>query len=271
MRHRVKGKKLGRSTSHRIATLRSLATSLIKYKKIKTTVAKAKAARTFVEPLITKAKQNTVAARRHVAKQIQDKTVLQELFNEVVPKVGDRPGGYTRVVKLGNRVGDAAEMAILELVDYNDQGTEKPKSSKTKKKATRKTEKVKEVKTEEVKTEEVKTEKVKTEKDMVETDDLKKIEGIGPKIAGILNDAGINTFKDLAESDTDKVRSLLEEAGGRYKSHDPSTWVEQAKLAADGKWDELKKWQDELDGGKVKKDAEEEKSKKDNDEPKDDK
>ncbi len=252
MRHRVKGKKLGRSTSHRIATLRSLATSLIKYKKIKTTVAKAKAARTFVEPLITKAKQNTVAARRHVARQIQDKTVLQELFNEVVPKVGDRPGGYTRVVKLGNRVGDAAEMAILELVDYNDQGTEKPKSSKTKKKATEKTEKVKEVKTEEV----------KTEKDTVETDDLKKIEGIGPKIAGILNDAGINTFKDLAESDTDKVRSLLEKAGGRYKSHDPSTWVEQAKFAADGKWDELKKWQDELDGGKVKKD---------NDEPKDDK
>lgn len=264
MRHRVKGKKLGRSTSHRIATLRSLATSLIKYKKIKTTVTKAKAARTFVEPLITKAKQNTVAARRHVAKQIQDKTVLQELFNEVVPKIGERPGGYTRVVKLGNRVGDAAEMAILELVDYNDLGTEKPKSSKTKKKVTKKTEKV----------EEVKTEDVKIEKDTAEIDDLKKIEGIGPKIVGILNDAGINTFKDLAESDTDKVRGLLEEAGERYKSHDPSTWAEQAKLAADGKWDELEKWQDELDGGKVKKDNDEEQStkdEKDNDEPKDDK
>ncbi|GBD90422.1 50S ribosomal protein L17 [bacterium BMS3Abin04] len=264
MRHRVKGKKLGRSTSHRIATLRSLATSLIKYKKIKTTVTKAKAARTFVEPLITKAKQNTVAARRHIAKQIQDKTVLQELFNEVVPKIGERPGGYTRVVKLGNRVGDAAEMAILELVDYNDLGTEKPKSSRTKKKVTKKTEKV----------EEVKTEEVKTEKDTAETDDLKKIEGIGPKIVGILNDAGITTFKDLAESDTDKVRGLLEEAGGRYKSHDPSTWVEQAKLAADGKWDELEKWQNELDGGKVKKDNDEEQSTKDeknSDEPKDDK
>ena len=125
MRHRIKGRKLSRSASHRRATLNALATALIRHKKIKTTLAKAKETRVFVEPLITKAKQDTVAARRHVARFIKEKEVLKELFNEVVPKIGDRPGGYTRVVKLGTRLGDSAEMAIIELVDYNDEGVKK--------------------------------------------------------------------------------------------------------------------------------------------------
>ncbi len=81
-------------------------------------------------------------------------------------------------------------------------------------------------------------------------DDLKKIEGIGPKIAGILNEGGINTFGDLASTDLEKLKELLSEAGNRYKMHDPSTWSEQSKMAADDKWDELKEWQDKLDGGK---------------------
>ncbi|MBN1301313.1 MAG: 50S ribosomal protein L17 [Melioribacteraceae bacterium] len=119
MRHRVKGRKLGRTASHRSATLRALATSLLKHKKIKTTVAKAKETRSFVEPLITKAKADTLHARRFVSQFIKDKEVLKELFSEIIPKIGDRPGGYTRVVKLGTRVGDAADMAIIELVDYN--------------------------------------------------------------------------------------------------------------------------------------------------------
>ena len=132
MRHRVKGRKLNRTASHRLATLRALATALLREKKIKTTVAKAKEARVFVEPIITRAKNDSVASRRIIAKDIQDKEVLKELFNEIIPKIGDRPGGYTRVVKLGRRLGDAAEMAIIEFVDYNDiVERKKPKKAKT--------------------------------------------------------------------------------------------------------------------------------------------
>ncbi|MCZ7601577.1 MAG: 50S ribosomal protein L17 [Melioribacteraceae bacterium] len=120
MRHRVKGRKLGRTASHRRATLNELATQLLRYKKIKTTVAKAKETKKFVEPLITKAKNDNIGSRRHIAKFIKDKEVLKELFGEIVEKIGDRPGGYTRVVKLGHRLGDAAELAIVELVDYNE-------------------------------------------------------------------------------------------------------------------------------------------------------
>jgi len=119
MRHRVKGNKLGRTYSHRLATLKSLATSLILHKKIRTTVAKAKEARTFIEPLITKAKIDSVANRRLIARFVNDKDAVKMLFGEIREKVLDRKGGYLRIVKLGNRLGDAAEMAILEFVDYN--------------------------------------------------------------------------------------------------------------------------------------------------------
>lgn len=120
MRHNNKGRKLGRTASHRKATLEAISTALLKYKRIKTTVAKAKEARTFVEPLITRAKENSVTAKRHVSRFIKDREVMKELFTEIAPKIGERPGGYTRVVKLGKRLGDAAEIAILELVDYNE-------------------------------------------------------------------------------------------------------------------------------------------------------
>lgn len=135
MRHRVKGRKLSRTHSHRAALLNSLATSLLKHKRIKTTLAKAKEARRHIEALITKAKRNDLHARRHVMRFVHDKEVVKELFNEVVPKIGERPGGYTRVVKIGNRIGDAAPMAILELVDYNDVITSKAKEQQDKKEA----------------------------------------------------------------------------------------------------------------------------------------
>lgn len=261
MRHRIKGRKLGRTASHRTATLRALATALIKHKKITTTVAKAKQTRLFVEPLITKAKNDTVHARRLIARHIHDRKVLQELFSEIVPKIGDRPGGYTRVVKLGNRVGDAAEMAIIELVDYNDAGTPKKerKSKKSEKKKVKETkpaidESVKEIvdeKTEaEVVEEKAETENVETKVEAEESDDLTKIEGIGPKISEILQKADITTFAKLADTESEKIGEILAEAGSRYKSHDPTTWPEQAKLAAEGKWDELNKRQDELKGGR---------------------
>lgn len=120
MRHNVKGRKLGRTASHRLATLRTLATALLRYKKIKTTLAKAKETRVFVEPIITRAKSDSVHARRVVTEDIQDRALVTELFTDIVKKIGDRPGGYTRIVKLGHRRGDAAEMAIIELVDFND-------------------------------------------------------------------------------------------------------------------------------------------------------
>jgi large subunit ribosomal protein L17 len=120
MRHRVKGRKLGRTASHRKATLTALATSLLKHKRIKTTLAKAKETRGFVEKLITKAKKDDLHAKKMIIDVIKDKEVVKELFAEIIPKIGDRPGGYTRVIKLGNRLGDAASMAIIELVDYND-------------------------------------------------------------------------------------------------------------------------------------------------------
>jgi large subunit ribosomal protein L17 len=120
MRHLVKGRKLGRTASHRKATLASLAVALIEERRITTTVAKAKELRRFVEPLITKAKVDTTHNRRLVFSKLNDKYAVTELFEEVGPLAKDRPGGYTRVLKLGFRQGDGAELAMIELVDYND-------------------------------------------------------------------------------------------------------------------------------------------------------
>ena len=120
MRHRKKGKKLGRTSSHRKRTLQALSNALIENKRITTTVAKAKALRPFVEPLITRAKEDTQHNRRQVFRHLQNKEAIQELFDEVSERVGNRPGGYTRVIKLGQRSGDGAELALVELVDYND-------------------------------------------------------------------------------------------------------------------------------------------------------
>lgn len=256
MRHRIKGRKLGRTASHRTATLRSLATALIKHKKIKTTVAKAKQTRLFVEPLITKAKKDTVHARRLVARHINDSEVLKELFGEVVSKIGDRPGGYTRIIKLGNRVGDAAEMAIIELVDFSEVSAAKTTKAKKQIKETdetpKKDSKEKVVKEEEIEDAQIVEEIENPVSEKTESDDLTKIEGVGPKISEILISANITSFEILAETDVQKLTELLSEAGSQFKSHDPQTWPEQAKLAAAGKWDELKKLQDDLDGGRAK-------------------
>ncbi|PSQ79513.1 MAG: 50S ribosomal protein L17 [Bacteroidetes bacterium QS_1_63_11] len=120
MRHRKKGKKIGRTSSHRERTLQALSNALIENKRITTTVAKAKALRPFVEPLITRAKEDTQHNRRQVFRHLQSNDAVGELFDEVSERVGDRPGGYTRIIKLGQRSGDGAELAMVELVDYND-------------------------------------------------------------------------------------------------------------------------------------------------------
>ncbi len=120
MRHQRKINHLSRTSEHRKALLSNLASSLIKHKRIETTLAKAKALRTFVEPLITKSKNDTTHSRRLVFSYLKDKDAVSVLFREVSEKVINRPGGYTRILKTGNRVGDAAEMCIIELVDFNE-------------------------------------------------------------------------------------------------------------------------------------------------------
>ncbi len=136
MRHGKKINHLGRTDSHRKAMLANMASSLILHKRITTTLAKAKALRTYVEPLITKSKNDTTHSRRTVFSYLKDKETVTILFREVAEKVANRPGGYTRIIKLGNRLGDNAEMALIELVDYNTAFSQND-GSKVGKKATR--------------------------------------------------------------------------------------------------------------------------------------
>ncbi len=120
MRHGKKNNHLSRTDSHRRAMLANMASSLILHKRITTTLAKAKALRVYVEPIITKSKNDTTHSRRTVFSYLQDKDVVTMLFREVAEKVANRPGGYTRILKMGNRLGDNASMALIELVDYNE-------------------------------------------------------------------------------------------------------------------------------------------------------
>ena len=135
MRHNKKFNHLGRTNTHREAMLSNMASSLIKHKRIFTTTAKAKALRKYVEPLITKSKDDTTHSRRVVFSSLQDKHAVTELFKEIAQKIGDRPGGYTRIIKTGNRLGDNAAMCFIELVDYNEnmmkESTVKKAASKT--------------------------------------------------------------------------------------------------------------------------------------------
>ena len=156
MRHGDKVKNLSRTKAHREALLSNLACQLIQYKRIVTTVAKAKALRVYVEPLITKGKTNTTHQRRIVFSYLQDKEAIKELFGAVAEKVAGRPGGYTRIIKLGARPGDNAETALIELVDFNEiygKGKGEGKETAKKTRRSRGTTKKTEAKTEEVKAE----------------------------------------------------------------------------------------------------------------------
>jgi large subunit ribosomal protein L17 len=143
MRHSRVINHLGRTSSHRKAMLSNMAASLILHKRISTTTAKAKALKTFVEPLITKSKEDSTHSRRVVFSYLKDKTAVAELFREISPKVGERPGGYTRILKTGHRIGDNADMCILELVDYNEAMMGGGEAAKTKTTRRRKTSKKK--------------------------------------------------------------------------------------------------------------------------------
>lgn len=131
MRHNKKFNHLGRTKSHRGALLSNMACSLISHKRIFTTLAKAKALRMYVEPLINRAKDDTTASRRVVFSYLQNKEAVTELFKEISTKIADRPGGYTRILKTGNRIGDNAKMCFIELVDYNENMLKEKAAKKT--------------------------------------------------------------------------------------------------------------------------------------------
>ena len=141
MRHKKSFNHLGRTASHRNAMLSNMAVSLIMHKRITTTLAKAKELKKFVEPLITKSKDDTTNSRRVVFSNLQSKEAVTELFKEISVKVAERPGGYTRIIKLGTRLGDAAQMCFIELVDYNENMLKAGKDAKKAQKAVEKAQK----------------------------------------------------------------------------------------------------------------------------------
>ncbi|MFK8038948.1 MAG: 50S ribosomal protein L17 [Crocinitomicaceae bacterium] len=131
MRHGKKFNHLGRKVAHRKAMLANMACSLIEHKKINTTVAKAKALRLFIEPILTKSKTDSTHNRRTAFRYLKDKYAVTEMFREIAPKIADRPGGYCRIIRTGNRLGDNAEMCLIELVDFNEiYGTNTPKKTR---------------------------------------------------------------------------------------------------------------------------------------------
>jgi large subunit ribosomal protein L17 len=260
MRHGNKQNNLSRTASHRKALLMNLGCQLITYKRITTTVAKAKALRTYIEPLITKTKatdSKEAISHNHriVFSYLNDKAAVKELFTVVAPKVVGRPGGYTRIIKLGARQGDNAEMAMIELVDFNEIygkniGTAAEPAKKTRRSGGGAKAKVATSSSDETITDAV-IETVPAPK-AADTggDDLTIIEGIGPKAAEVLLTAGISTFAELAATDADKVKEILTASTARVGHLDPTTWAQQSQLAADGKMDELEELKLKLNNGK---------------------
>ena len=242
MRHGKKFNKLSRTRAHRGAMLANMASSLIKHKKITTTVAKAKALRVYVEPLITKGKNPTKHNYRTVFAYLTDKEAVNELFKVVGEKVASRNGGYTRILKIGNRAGDNADMAMIELVDFNEfftgfgsdaASTKSKRTRRGSKKATAtdapKAETTATVEDVEAVVEDVVEEtEVKVEAPAATGDDLTKINGVGPAFAQRLNDLGIFTFADLAALTEEKIAEL-EEKDSMTSPEEWNNWIEEAK------------------------------------------
>lgn len=235
MRHGNKKNKLSRTASHRKALMMNLGCQLITHKRITTTLAKAKALRTYIEPLITKtkytaSKEQIMHNHRLVFSHLNDKNAVKELFTVIAPKVAGRPGGYTRIIKLGARVGDNAELAMIELVDFNEiygKGVAETAAAEPVKKTRRSGGKKK-----------------------VEGDDFKLIEGVGPKAAEALKAGGMQSFADIAAATPEQLKEILNASEGNFNAADTSTWPKQAQMAAEGKLDELKAYQEELKGGR---------------------
>lgn len=228
MRHGLKIKKIGRNASHRKATLQSMSISLIAHKRITTTLGKARALRIFVEPILHHAKDASTNSRRQAFRRLQSKDAVKALYGEVASAIADRPGGYTRIVKLGQRDGDSAEMAIVEIVDFNDV---KPEGAAQTKRRTRRSRTARPA---------VAGATPAAGRKAASGDDLTRIFGVGPVFATALRDAGIGTFARLAKADLQTLRDIIE-SGTRTTDEgaNEETWAEQARLAAAGDWDGL--------------------------------
>lgn len=241
MRHQNTTKKLGRTSAHRKATLAAMASALIEHKRIETTLPKAKALRSFVEPLINRAKEDTTHNRRQVFRRLGNKHAVTELFGDIAAQIGDRPGGYTRVVRLGQRQGDAAEVAIIELVDYNDV---KPEGAGGGKKKTRRG-----GGRGRRRTSAAAAPQPKAAKPQAQADDLTKVWGIGPVFAAALTDAGITTYDQLAKADLDALRGAIAEGSDSSDaSANEETWAAQAAFLAKGDQAGLDAYVEQLKG-----------------------
>lgn len=229
MRHRKSFNHLGRTSSSRKAMFSNMASSLILHKRITTTLAKAKALRSYVEPLITKSKEDTTHSRRVAFSYLQDKFAVTELFREVSSKVADRPGGYTRVIKLGTRSGDNAEMAMIELVDYNellltDKEAKKSKSTRRRRGAKKST-------TDQATTpvSEVKEEKVEAKTEETPKEEVKEEAKTEAKKEEKAEEKPVEAKKKVEEVKEKKVEKIKEEK------------VEEKTASAETKKDEPKK------------------------------
>lgn len=255
MRHRKSFNHLGRTSSHRKAMLSNMAASLILHKRINTTVAKAKALRGYVEPLITKAKDNTTHSRRVVFSYLQDKNAVTELFREVSAKVGDRPGGYTRIIKLGNRLGDNADMAMIELVDFNEiliseKSAKKSKTTRRRRGGKKQTED----KTTPVAVAEVETKETVVAEGKEETKAKAEVEDTEAKVE-------VKEEKPVAKKETPTEEPKVEEAKAEVKEEKkPEPKQEEPKKEAADKKPEAKKKEtkknseEKTDEGKEKED-----------------
>ena len=253
MRHGDKIKNLGRTASHRRALMSNLACQLIEHKRITTTLTKAKSLRVYVEPLITRSKEDNMHNRRVVFSYLQDKEAIKELFGTIGDKVASRPGGYTRIIKLPRRFGDAADLGMIELVDFNElykkTGTDDTKKTRRSRRGSSTEKKGDDPKaTENAPKAEV--QEAATTTTATTVDDLTIVEGIGPKVAEVLNANGINSFAELAAKSTDEIKAILDASEGHFNAVDTTSWAQQAQMSAEGKMYELKAWQDELKGGK---------------------
>ena len=199
MKHGKKVNHLGRKVAHRKSMLANMASSLIDHKRINTTVAKAKALKQFVEPLITKSKTDSTQNRRLVFSALRNKYAVATLFRDVAPKIGDRPGGYTRVIKMGNRLGDNAAMALIELVDFNEvYNVEKIEAKKT----TRRSRSRKKSITSEIPSSEV--EDVAKTSQVVKDNTSKGIADKKPKVASKASNQDSDKNKDITSTESEK-------------------------------------------------------------------
>ena len=230
MRHRLSGRQLSRKAPHRHALLRNLSVALLRYETIQTTLPKAKELRRVVEPLITLAKTDSESRRRLAFARLRDTEVVAKLFSDLGRRFNGRPGGYTRILHMVPRPGDNAPMALMQLVDRSGPSGVAAAAGPATDVAAAKAAGI----------------KVKG------SDDLVIIEGIGPKIAELLKANGIGDFAALAAAKPDAIKDILKKGGSRFGTADPGSWPNQAALARDNKWAQLKKLQDELDGGKKK-------------------